>query len=113
MTVFERIDRRERNINSVLGTIILLAEGVKSFSECAAIAQPAIEPEEQAQLTEMLSIITAETDKGARGFQYIKMYSMMNLYEQKKLSVRDFENVFGLTPCDYESPYVPNNSVGI
>lgn len=112
MTVFERIDRRERNINSVLGTVILLAEGVKVLSELTAIAQPTIDPDEQAQLSELIGIITAETDSGVRGYQYIKMYSMMNLYEQKKLSVRDFETVFGLTPCDYESPYVPN-SVGV
>lgn len=111
MTVFERIDRRERNINSVLGTIILLAEGIKSFVELAGIAEPAIDQDEQDQLTEMIGIITSESDTGVRGYQYIKMYSMMNLYEQKKLSVSDFESVFGLTPCDYESPYVPNESV--
>lgn len=103
MTIFERIDRRERNINSVFATIMRLTKG-ESFDDLSGGFRTPVDAEEQAQLTELLGIIASKTDKAEQLEFLVQLKAYMHHYEQKKVSVEKFETAFGLTPCGYVQP---------
>jgi hypothetical protein len=100
--MFESIDRGLRNVNSVWSNVVLLSTGALTMEEVSLQqTENPLTADEANQLSEVLQHIGSFTNEGDKSTVRQKLMSAMHLYEQHKITVEKFEEIFNLTPCGY------------